>query len=50
MAAYAGLGAVILDPLDAKIMSFIRIASMLTGDDPLCRKYIRDHRKGILVD
>ena len=50
MAAYAGLDAVILDPLDAKIMSFIRIANMLMGDDPLCRKYIRDYRKGILVD
>lgn len=50
MAAYAGLDAVILDPLDAKIMSFIRVANMLTGDDPLCKKYIRDHRKGILVD
>jgi cobalamin-dependent methionine synthase I len=50
MAAYAGLDAVILDPLDAKIMSFIRVANTLRGEDPLCRKYIRDHRKGILVD
>lgn len=50
MAAYAGLDAVILDPLDAKIMSFVRVANLLTGEDPLCKKYIRDHRKGILAD
>jgi 5-methyltetrahydrofolate--homocysteine methyltransferase len=50
MAAYAGLDAVILDPLDAKMMSFIRVANVLMGEDPLCKKYIRDHRKGILLD
>jgi len=50
MAAYAGLDAVILNPLDAKMMSFIKVADMLTGKDPLCRGYIRAHRKSILVD
>jgi len=50
MAAYAGLDAVLLDPLDAKMMSFIKVADMLTGKEPSCRGYIRAHRKGILVD
>ncbi len=50
MAAYAGLDAVILDPLDAKMMTFVKVAEMLTGKDPSCRGYIRAHRKGILVD
>ena len=49
MAAYAGLDAVILDPLDAKMMSFIKVADMLTGKDSSCRGYIRAHRKGILA-
>lgn len=50
MAAYAGLDAVILNPLDAKMLSFVRVADMLTGKDSSCRGYIRAHRKGILVD
>ncbi len=50
MAAYAGLDAVILNPLDAKMMSFIKVADMLTGKDPWCREYIRAHRRDILVD
>jgi 5-methyltetrahydrofolate--homocysteine methyltransferase len=50
MAASAGLDAAILNPLDAKMMSFIKAADMLTGKDPSCRGYIRAHRKGILVD
>ena len=50
MAAYAGLDAVILNPLDAKMMSSVKVADMLTGKDPLCKGYIRAHRKGILVD
>lgn len=50
MAAYAGLDAAILDPLDAKIMSLVKVADMLTGKDPLCRSYLRAHRKGIIVD
>ncbi|HEX74342.1 MAG TPA: dihydropteroate synthase [Dehalococcoidia bacterium] len=49
MAAYAGLDAVILNPLDAKMMSFIKVADMLTGKGTP-RGYIRAHRKGILVD
>ncbi|MFC2071469.1 dihydropteroate synthase [Chloroflexota bacterium] len=49
MAAYAGLDAAILDPLDTKIMSLVKVADMLTGKDTLCRTYIRAHRKGIIV-
>jgi len=50
MAAYAGLDAVILDPLDTKAMSLIKTADMLTGNDPSCRGYIRAHRAGVLLD
>ncbi len=49
MAAYAGLDAVILDPLDVKAMSHIKVADMLTGRDSSCRGYIRAHRKGTIV-
>jgi 5-methyltetrahydrofolate--homocysteine methyltransferase len=50
MAASAGLDAAILDPLDAKMMSLIRVADMLTGKDPSCKGFIRAHRKGLLLD
>ena len=50
MAAYAGIDAAILDPLDAKIMSLVKVADMLIGKDISCRTYIRAHRKGIIVD
>ena len=50
MAAYAGLDAVILDPLDAKAMSIVKVADMLMGKDPSCRGYLRAHRKGTIVD
>lgn len=49
MAAYAGLDAAILDPLDAKVMSLVKVADLLTGKDASCRGYIRAHRKGLLV-
>jgi len=50
MAACAGLNAVILDPLDAKAMSLVKVANMLMGEDPSCRGYLRAHRKGTIVD
>lgn len=50
MAAYAGLDAVIVDPLDNKAMSLIKVADMLTGKDASCRAYLRAHRKGNIVD
>ena len=50
MAVSAGLDAAILDPFDAKIMSLVKVANMLTGKDIGCKSYIRAHRKGLLVD
>ncbi|MFC1860926.1 dihydropteroate synthase [Chloroflexota bacterium] len=50
MAAYAGLDAVIIDPLDAKAISLIKTADMLIGKDQSCRGYLRAHRKGAIVD
>jgi len=50
MASYAGLDAVILDPLDDKAMSLVKVADMLTGKDPSCRGFLRAHRKGTMVD
>jgi 5-methyltetrahydrofolate--homocysteine methyltransferase len=50
MAAYAGLDAAIVDPLDDQAMSLIKIADMLVGKDPSCRAYLRAHRKGNIVD
>ena len=50
MAIYAGLDAVILNPLDTKVMNLIKIANMLVGKDPSCRGYIRAHRKGAVVN
>lgn len=50
MAAAAGLDAAILDPLDVKIMSIIKVTDMLTGKDPYCKGFIRAHRKGKITD
>jgi 5-methyltetrahydrofolate--homocysteine methyltransferase len=50
MAAHAGLDAAILDPLDAKIMSLIKVADVLMCKDTSCRTYIRAHRRGLIVD
>ena len=50
MAAYAGLDAVIVDPLDSKAMSLIKVADMLMGKDASCRAYLKAHRKGNIVD
>ncbi|MBA7715590.1 5-methyltetrahydrofolate:corrinoid/iron-sulfur protein co-methyltransferase [subsurface metagenome] len=50
MAVHAGLDAAILDPLDIKMMSMVKVADMLTGKDVSCRTYIRAHRRGIIVD
>ena len=50
MAACAGVDAVIVDPLDSKAMSLIKIADMLAGKDSSCRAYLRAHRKGNIVD
>ena len=50
MAAYAGLDAVIMDPLNTKMMGFVKVAEMLTGNDPYCREYLKAHRKGAILD
>ncbi|MFC1908794.1 dihydropteroate synthase [Chloroflexota bacterium] len=50
MAAAAGLDAVILDPLDARIMNLTKVADMLTGKDASCRNYVRAYRRGLMVD
>jgi cobalamin-dependent methionine synthase I len=50
MAAALGLDGAILNPLDAKMMSFVRVAAMLTGNDASCKAYIRAYRKGLLVE
>jgi 5-methyltetrahydrofolate--homocysteine methyltransferase len=50
MAASAGLDAAIMNPLDGKAMSLVRVADMLTGKDPRCKGYIRAYRKDLLID
>ena len=50
MAAYAGLDAAILDPLDTKMMSLIRVADLLLGADTMSRDYLRAYRKGLIID
>ena len=50
MAAQAGLDAAILDPLDEKMMSMVRISKLLTGQDGSARAYIRAHRSGKIID
>jgi 5-methyltetrahydrofolate--homocysteine methyltransferase len=50
MAAYAGLDAAIIDPLDSRAMSLVKVADMLVGKDSSCRAYLRAHRKGDIVD
>ena len=50
LAAYAGLDAAILDPLDARMMSLIRVADLLMGKDSFSRGYLRAHRSGKIVE
>ena len=50
MAAYAGLDAAILDPLDTKMMSLTRVADLLLGADTMSRDYLKAYRKGLIID
>jgi 5-methyltetrahydrofolate corrinoid/iron sulfur protein methyltransferase len=50
MAASAGLDAAILDPLDVKMMSFIKAANVLTNKDRFCKGFINANRRGLIVD
>jgi len=49
MAAAYGLDAAILNPLDSRLMSLVKVADMLTDRDPRCKKFISAYRKGLLV-
>jgi 5-methyltetrahydrofolate--homocysteine methyltransferase len=46
MAMSRGLDAVIVDPLDRRMMANIVAARMLLGQDPACRAYLAAYRKG----
>lgn len=48
MAMYLGLDSVILDPLDARLMAHIKAAQVFLGQDPFCRDYLKNYRKGSL--
>ena len=50
MAVAVGLDAAILDPIDTRMMSMVKVSDMLTGKDPACKWFIRAHRKGLLVE
>lgn len=44
----AGLDAVILDPLDGRIMALLRAAEAVLGRDAYCGRYLRAYREGRL--
>jgi len=46
MSMQLGLDSVILDPLDAKLMTHIKAAQVVLGEDQFCRDYLRDYRRG----
>jgi 5-methyltetrahydrofolate--homocysteine methyltransferase len=48
MAMTRGLDAVIVDPLDPRMMANILTARMLLGEDPGCRGYLDAYRQGRL--
>jgi 5-methyltetrahydrofolate corrinoid/iron sulfur protein methyltransferase len=50
MAGAVGLDAAILNPLDSKMMSFVKVGRLLTGKDSGCRSYIKAFRAGALED
>ncbi len=50
MAIGAGLDAALLDPLDGKMMSAVRVARMIEGTDPRCRRYMRAYRQGSILE
>ena len=50
MAVAVGLDAAILNPLDSKMMSYVKAARLLTGSDPGCRAYIKAFRTGALLE
>lgn len=48
MAMSAGMDAIIMDPLDKKIMAQLRAAEALLGQDEYCMNYLQAHRAGKL--
>lgn len=50
MAAEAGLDAAIMDPLDKKMMSMVKVVKLLSGEESSARGYMRAHRAGKIVD
>ncbi len=50
MAVGAGLDAAILDPSDARLISGLKAAELVAGRDRRCRRYVRAHNEGRLVD
>jgi cobalamin-dependent methionine synthase I len=48
MAMTRGLDAVIVDPLDARMMVNVLTARLLLGQDPGCKKYVAAYREGRL--
>lgn len=48
LAIQVGLDAAIINPLDEKLMTEIRLAKLLLGKDEDCMGYLRSHRKGLL--
>ena len=50
MSAHAGLDAVICNPLDAQMMSMIKVSDLLTNQDPSCRGYLRASRQGKIME
>jgi len=50
IAMYLGLDSVILDPLDTKLMAHIKAAQVVLGRDTFCKNYLKDYRKGRLME
>jgi len=50
MAVAAGLDAAILNPLDKRLMSLVKVSNMLSNQDPRCKGFIRAHRMGSISD
>jgi 5-methyltetrahydrofolate--homocysteine methyltransferase len=50
MVIYAGIDSIIIDPLDTKLVSLIKVGEMLMGRDPYCKEYHSAYRKGILEE
>ena len=50
MAMYLGLDSVILDPLDMRLMVHIKAAQVVLGQDLFCKSYLKDYRRGRIME